>query len=156
MKPSTCLLLIGGLLSATSVFAHRQPQPAHTPASYQAECGSCHTAFPPALLSARDWQLTMQQLADHFGSDASLNAANQREIGDFLQANAGKKKGLDGAGNPPRITKTSHFVRHHREVPTRFWRDSRVKSAANCEACHRDAEKGRFSEHDILIPELRD
>ena len=47
-------------------------------------------------------------------------------------------------------------VRKHDEIPTRFWRDPRIKSAANCEACHTHAAAGRFSEHDFAIPELRE
>ena len=49
----------------------------------------------------------------------------------------------------------ARFVRKHREVPARLWHDPRVKSAANCEACHRGAVDGNYSEHDIAIRELK-
>jgi nitrate/TMAO reductase-like tetraheme cytochrome c subunit len=144
------------LIASQSAQADRMPLPGNAPDSFKAECSSCHMAFPPALLSTDDWRKTMGQLDKHFGTDASVDAKTTGEIGAFLERHAGSGQRVEGAGNPPRITKTARFERKHREIPKKFWRDPRVKSAANCEACHQGAEKGHFSEHDILIPELRD
>ncbi len=137
-----------------SAMADRMPLPSDTPASFSAECGSCHLAFPPQLLSATDWRTTMRQLSTHFGTDAAVDPKTQREIAAFLERNAGNASRLAGAGDPPRISRTARFERKHREIPRRFWRDPRIKSAANCEGCHRGAAQGKFSEHDLLIPEL--
>ena len=149
MKALISFALLGLALPA---MANRLPLPGDTPASYRAECGGCHLAYPPALLSAQDWQRTLGSLAQHFGSDAAVDTPKRQEISAFLQRHAGK---LGSAGEPPRISQTPRFVRHHREVPTKYWRDPRVKSAANCEACHRGAADGRYSEHNIALPELR-
>ena len=150
--------LISALLCAISLpaLADRLPLPADTPASYRAECGACHLPYPPALLAAGDWRRLLSGLETHFGSDASLNAEERQAIAAFLARHAGNPSRLGEAGNPPRISQTARFVRQHREVPARFWRDPRVKSAANCEACHRGAANGHFGEHDIAIPELRE
>jgi hypothetical protein len=153
MKTLVLLALLGVSLPA---LADRLPLPANTPASYKTECASCHLAYPPVLLSAADWQRTLASLKNHFGSDAELSPAQKPEIASFLERNAGDARRLAGAGNPPRISKTAQFVRRHDEVPSRFWRDPRVKSAANCEACHTHAADGRYSERDIAIPELRE
>ena len=98
----------------------------------------------------------MGSLKDHFGSDAEPSPAQKQEIGAFLERYAGSADKTGNAGTPPRISKTASFVRKHDEIPARFWRDPRVKSAANCEACHTHAADGRFSEHDIASPELRE
>ncbi|PKO89074.1 MAG: cytochrome C [Betaproteobacteria bacterium HGW-Betaproteobacteria-10] len=143
-------------LLAPSAFADRMPLPANTPASYEAECGSCHLAFPPALLAAGDWRRTMSGLKDHFGSDAAVNDPQRQEISAFLERNAGNGWKLGSAGEPPRISQTARFIRKHREIPAKYWKDPRVKSVANCEACHRNAATGNYSEHDIAIPELRE
>lgn len=143
------------LVTAFSALADHLPLPAGTPASYTTECGSCHLAYPPALLAARDWQRLMAGLDDHFGSDAAVDPKKEAEISSFLQRHAGNAAKLGDAGNPPRISTTARFVRKHREVPAKFWRDPRVKSAANCEACHRGAADGRYGEHDIAIRELQ-
>lgn len=150
MKKLALILLAAVTLPA---FADRLPVPADTPASFKTECGSCHLAYQPALLGAADWRRLMGKLDDHFGSDASLTPDQKQEITAFLERNAGKSS---NAGDPPRISKTARFIRKHDEIPAKFWRDPRIKSVANCEACHRGAANGRYSEHDIAIPELRE
>jgi len=143
------------LATALPALADRMPLPANTPASFKDECGSCHLAFPPALLSAGDWQRTMAGLKDHFGTEATLGTKAEQEIAAFLQRNAGNAGKLGAGGEPPRITRSERFIRKHREVAPKYWTDPLIKSAANCEACHAGAAQGRFSEHDIAIRELR-
>lgn len=148
MKPAALILL---LAMTAPALADRMPFPSDTPASYRTECGSCHMAYQPALLSAPDWRRTIARLKDHFGTDAAVDGAAGKEIAAFLERHAGNAGKLGSAGDPPRISATERFVRKHREVPTRLWRDPRVKSAANCEACHRGAADGNYSDHDIAI-----
>jgi len=152
MKRLTLLLSLAIVLPA---YADRLPLPADTPASYAAECGSCHLAYPPALLAAGDWRRIMAGLAEHFGTDAAVDAQKRQEITAFLERHAGSSAKLGNSGEPPRISQTARFVRKHREVPARLWRDPRIKSPANCEACHRGAADGNYSEHDIAIRELK-
>ena len=152
MKRIALSLLLGVALPA---LADRLPLPANTPASYTAECGSCHLAYPPALLAAGDWQRLMAGLNDHFGTDAAVDGKKGAEIKSFLERHAGNAAKLGNAGNPPRISTTARFVSKHDEVPAKLWRDPRVKSAANCEACHRGAANGNFSEHDLALPALK-
>jgi hypothetical protein len=152
MKRIALTLLLGIALPA---LADRLPLPADTPASYAAECGSCHLAYPPALLAASDWRRIMAGLEDHFGADAAIDAQKRQEITAFLERHAGNSAKLGSAGEPPRISQTARFIRKHLEGPARLWHDPRVKSAANCEACHRGAADGNYSEHDIAIRELK-
>jgi nitrate/TMAO reductase-like tetraheme cytochrome c subunit len=153
MKTITLIALLGLALPA---LADRLPLPPDTPASFKDECGSCHIAYQPALLAAGDWRRIMAGLNEHFSSDATVSPKNWPKIKSFLESHAGSADRLGSAGNPPRITQTQRFIRKHHEVPTKFWRDPRVKSAANCEACHRGAASGNYGEHDIAIPELRE
>lgn len=150
------LILLTLLACSLPALADRLPMPGNAPASFKSECSSCHIAYQPALLAADDWRKLMAGLQGHFGSDATVDSKTGLEITNFLTRNAGDISRLGSAGNPPRITQTQRFVRKHREVPARFWRDPRIKSAANCEACHRGAASGNYSEHDIAIPELRE
>jgi hypothetical protein len=94
----------------------------------------------------------MSGLDKHFGSDASLDAASTREIGAFLDKNAGSNRHASSGKPVLRITETRWFVREHDEVSDRTWKNPKVKSAANCAACHTGAEKGNYGEHDIRIP----
>ncbi len=119
---------------------------------WKTECGACHVAFPPRLLPAESWRAVMSGLDKHFGSDASLDPAAAAEIRAYLEKNAGSGK-YAAAGKPIlRITETRWFKREHDEVPARTWNNPKVKSAANCAACHTQAEAGNYSEHNIRIP----
>ena len=120
--------------------------------TWQAECASCHIAYPPNLLPAPAWRRMMAGLDRHFGTDASIDARAAAEIGAFLESNAGtgRKRGVDSG--TLRISATPWFQRKHDEVSASSWKNPRVKTAANCSACHAGAERGDFDEHAVRIP----
>jgi hypothetical protein len=136
--------------------------PRLTHASWQQECASCHLAYSPALLPRASWQRVMGGLEQHFGENASLDPATQADILRFLEANAADSgrsriggkvmQRMDTKTAPLRITETRWFVRKHDEVPRATWVRKSVGSAANCAACHRQAEKGVFDEDTVRIP----
>jgi len=121
-------------------------------ARHQQECSSCHVAYPPGLLPAASWQRIMGNLHKHFGTDASLDEATAREISGWLQAHAGT--GRRGGEEPAqdRISKAQWFVRQHDEVSAGVWKRASVGSPSNCSACHAEAAKGNFNEHQVHIP----
>jgi nitrate/TMAO reductase-like tetraheme cytochrome c subunit len=123
-----------------------------TNAKWKDECGACHVAYPPNLLPAESWRALMSGLDKHFGSDASLDAASAREIGNFLEQNAGGGKFVSRGKPVLRITETRWFRHEHDEVSQRDWDNPKVKSPANCTACHTQAENGNYSEHSVRIP----
>lgn len=148
----TMLAITLAAMSAGAL-ADRIPIPADAPPAFKAECGSCHLAFPPALLAADDWRRIMNELDRHYGDNASLDEKTRRQIEDFLVKNAGSSRKLGGAGgDPPRLTLTDWFRKEHDEVPASVWRDKRVGSAAHCGACHTRAEQGSYRERELRVP----
>ena len=148
-------LLMAALGFAVAEGGERVP-PVTDPA-VKAECGSCHLAFPPRFLPGRSWQKLLDTLSDHFGENASLEEAQRKAILDYLLANAadGPKAGRQGrkfvegiatTQTPLRITETPRWIREHREVRAGRWRDPKVKSKANCVACHPAAEQGLYED----------
>jgi len=130
---------------------------------YQDECGACHMAYPPGLLSSGSWQKMMSDLENHFGDNAELDAKTYKTINHYLQSNSAEKsdyrrsKGFASTAKsgdyPIRITETAYFKREHNEVPARMVTGNKeVNSFSNCNACHRKAEQGSFREQDIIIP----
>ena len=115
-------------------------------------CGACHTPYPPALLPKESWQRLMGSLDKHYGTDASLDAAAQKSITDWVLAHAGSGKRARMAPPEDRITRGDWFIREHREVPKAAWSRSAIKSASNCSACHRGANEGDYDEDRISIP----
>ena len=119
------------------------------------ECGACHMAFQPQMLPKRSWEKIMDGLSDHFGEDASLDDKASAEIRSYLVANAadggwwsGKfMRGVKDHMTPLRITEMPYWVReHNEEVPARAWKDPKVKSKANCIACHPQANRGYYDD----------
>lgn len=127
-------------------------QPAQANAKWQKECSSCHIAYAPGLLPAESWRKIMDGLGKHFDADASLTAEESKEITSFLVNNASNRWRAPAA--PLRITESAWFKSKHdsHEIPLFVWKNPKVKSPANCQACHTQAEHGDFSERNIEIP----
>jgi len=121
-------------------------------ALYTQECASCHVAYPPGLLPAASWQRLMANLPRHFGTDASLDPAGQKELAAWLAGNAGTGRRAGEAPPNDRITRSAWFLREHDNVPARTWKLPAVKSPSNCSACHSQADQGDFDEHNVRIP----
>lgn len=146
-----CVLAVAASLSARADSG--QAGVALTP-KYKQECAACHTPYPPGMLPAASWQRVMGSLSKHFGTDASLDQASAREIGSWLQANAGTYKRVSEQPPQDRITNSAWFLRKHneREISPAVWKRPSVGSASNCTACHTNAAQGSFNERDIRIP----
>ena len=123
------LIASQGAFAAEDVWQPREASPL-----WQSECGSCHMAFPPAMLSKADWHLLMENLDKHFGVDASLDTKSRDEITAFLERNCGT--GWNRSSDSHRITETSGFVRKHKTAISMVVK-GRVKSLADCVACHK-------------------
>ena len=150
MKNIFFLLL--ALLVSMSASAAKTGFPTDAPKSYEAECASCHMAYPPGLLGAKYWQTIMGSLDKHFGADASLDTPTQTEISQWLTKHAATRPKYAALAPENRITKSVWFVREHHEIKAEVWKRAGVKSASNCAACHTDAAKGVFNEDNIRIP----
>jgi nitrate/TMAO reductase-like tetraheme cytochrome c subunit len=121
-------------------------------AKWKDECGGCHFAYPPRFLPAESWRAIMSGLDKHFGSNATMDEVSANEITAFLEKNASTKKHEVLVKPLLRITETRSFKSEHREVAARDWKNSKVKSPANCGACHTRADSGDFSEDNVKIP----
>jgi Dihaem cytochrome c len=130
---------------------------------YLEECGSCHFPYQPGLLPERSWSKLMTGLEDHFAENAELPLEDANSITDYLIKNAAdhanykrsKKimKSLHPNQLPLRVSKTPYFIKKHNELSRKMVQDNpKVGSISNCKACHTKAEKGSFSEREILIP----
>ena len=139
-------------LLAMPVSASKMGMPTDAPKSYEAECASCHIAYPPGLLGQKNWQNIMSGLNKHFETDASMDAKTESEIAQWLLKHAANRQKYSAFAPENRITKTSWFIRKHDEVRADVWTRVGIKSPANCSACHADAAKGDFEEDNIRIP----
>lgn len=130
---------------------------------YEAECSSCHFAYPPGLLPEKSWQKIMSNLDDHFGENAELGDTDRTAIEEYLINNSADKsdlrrskkimRSLSASDAPLRITELRYFKHEHDEIPQRLVKDNpEVGSLSHCDRCHQDAKQGYFSENKIRIP----
>lgn len=130
---------------------------------YREECGSCHFAYQPGLLPARSWTKVMAGLENHFEENAELPSEDVKSITDYLlknsadHANYKRSKrimnSLRADDAPLRISETPYFIRKHDELSRKMVQDNpKVGSLSKCMACHTKADKGSFSEREIMIP----
>lgn len=145
------LLLAFALISLPAAAA-RMIMPPDTPPAYEAECGSCHMAYPPGLLGEKNWQNIMSNLGKHFGTDASFDAKTETQITQWLMKHAATKQKYAVFTPDNRITSTAWFIRKHDEVGASVWKRAGIKSSSNCTACHLNAAKGSFDEDNVRIP----
>ena len=142
------------LESAAQADDHGRRMPTQVPKAYVQECASCHMAYPPGLLPAASWQRLMGGLNQHYGSDASLDAATVQQLSTWLQTHAGTYKRARAEEPPPedRITRTRWFLHEHDEIPASTFKRAKIGSPANCMACHTGADKGNYDEDSVRIP----
>jgi len=128
---------------------------------YARECGTCHVAYHPSLLTAVAWNAIMDGLARHFGEDAELDADMAQSIRAYLVANAAEHYDTLAAhafmqpnpADPLRITATPFWTRRHASLSPEVFSSKPVGGKGHCDACHQDAASGRFSPLAIAIPE---
>lgn len=130
---------------------------------YKEECSSCHMAYPANLLPSRSWDKILNQLGQHFGEDASLDAATLRQLRRYLQDNSADAvnshrsrrllRSLPANRTPLRISELPYIRHKHDEIPARYISGNpQVKHLSNCNACHQGAGQGIFNEHQVRIP----
>lgn len=147
-----CLAVLAGAASTAAHADSRNMLPRSELKAYTTECAACHLAYPPGFLPARSWTHMMGSLDKHYGTDASLDAASVSQISTWLVANAGTYKRVAEAPPEDRITRAAWFERKHRRIDSQVWKHASVKSAANCMACHTQADKGNYDDDGVRFP----
>ena len=132
---------------------------------FSKECGSCHITYPPFLLPKSSWKLMMSDLENHFGDDASIDKGTNLSILSFLEKNSAENsthkaafkilKSLKENNSTIAITKTPYWEKKHKNIDKDIFARAKIKSQANCKACHTDIENGLIENHLINIPNIR-
>ncbi len=153
----TALLLMGGTVLAG--LPSSKWRALETPTAYSNNCGDCHHAHHPSLRTKQAWMSIIKSLPDHYGEDASLDPKTVASLQSFLTENAATTFDTEvsnrmGMVDTPsyRITETKGWKRKHRRIDKAVFKLKSVGSKVNCNACHKDAETGRFDDHKIHLP----
>lgn len=126
---------------------------------YKQECGSCHIAYAPFLLPKSAWDSMMSDLENHFGDDASLEEETHARIAVFLEKYANDvldtKFTQQKESKEIAISQTPCWEVAHRKLNPKIFKTEAIKSKANCQTCHKDAESGIFAKNAVDYKKLR-
>jgi hypothetical protein len=86
----------------------------------------------------------MSDLEHHFGANAVLEPKLRKQISDFLERNGAANRMFGSTEDVPRITTATWFLRKHRSA-LRMLDKGRVKSLADCAACHKGPDIDRMT-----------
>jgi len=133
---------------------------------YTKECGSCHFPYSPGLLPARSWVRQLDRMDKHFGENVTLAPNVRAQVQDYLAKNAADVSPYEGSKTfmeripasqtPYRFSEVLLF----RQMHTVVWEvihtkpKVKVKTLANCNACHTKAAEGSFGLDEMYIPGL--
>ena len=126
-------------------------------------CGECHLAYHPTLLPARSWEKMMREQHEHFEEDLDLDDESVEIISKFLLTYAAEthltktawkiNRSIPIEEAPQRMTETSYWLQKHHMLASEIWQFPSVKSKANCNACHWDAQAGTFEAAAMYLPQ---
>ena len=128
-------LILAGLLASAGGARAESDNPA---ALVQRACGSCHLAYLPRFLPAPAWETLMDNLDNHFGENAHLSPQDALVIRRYYTDHAGWGTWSPTEGQPlPRITTQPWWKRAMGGLDFKV---PKIKSRANCGACHTHAD----------------
>ncbi|WP_265936265.1 cytochrome C [Poseidonibacter antarcticus] len=100
----------------------------------------------------------MSDLENHFGDDASIDKESNKEILAFLVKNSAENYTMEDSWNFLNsigdkdiiaMTQTSFWKKTHKDIPKNIFDNKKIRSKANCKACHTDIEKGLIEDENI-------
>ena len=129
--------------------------------TYKENCGACHFAYQPQLLPSGSWSKILSERSDHFGETLDIDPEAEKEIAEYLKANAADCSSSKlsarflrslGGQTPNRITEIPCVQKYHREIRRDVITRDSIGSLSNCTACHTTAEMGVYDDDDAQIP----
>ncbi len=128
-------------------------------------CVDCHFVYQAEFLPKRSWEKMFQpnELANHFGKKVELSSELRKKFLDYYLKNScdsadSKAKikineSIESTDIPLQITKVPYITSKHEDLKKEIFSQKDVKTASNCTACHRDADKdGNFDKEDVKVP----
>lgn len=130
---------------------------------YKKECASCHMGYQAGLLPSKSWIYMMNNLENHFGTDASLDKMDKESILNYLTKNASENAlqykrsakitaSLDRTTTYKSISEIPYIIEKHRKIDKKLINQKDVGGLAKCAVCHTTADKGVYSDDYIKIP----
>ena len=100
----------------------------------------------------------MNDLENHFGDDASIDEESNKNILAFLLKNSAETSTMEASWNFLNsikdkdiisLSETTFWKKTHEDIPKEIFNNKKIRSKANCKACHSDIEKGLIEDENI-------
>lgn len=132
---------------------HRQ----QLPQEYVRSCTECHSLYPANFFTASSWMTLMTNLKNHFGTDASLEEDEEKNITHFLvtesQKNMNRFSKRVQKENLLEVTKTALWKKKHDSIPQEIFAKKMFRPS-HCQACHSDANAGFINPANIQFHDM--
>lgn len=114
------------------------------------ECKECHVFYPPNLTSLTTQMNILNDLPNHFGTDASLDDETLAKIIIETKKLAPQKSAFrfEDLANNESITKTDRYKHEHEEFEDDWLKEHKIKKT-DCKACHTNFEKGSITPFEL-------
>jgi hypothetical protein len=127
---------------------------------YNANCGSCHFAYPLRLLPAAAWADMLDKPGKHAGGDLDLKDKARADVKKYIAEHSADRrsskksdKAVSTAGDGPiRISDVPRVKEKHKKIAQEVFARKSIGSRGNCIACHKNAARGDFDEDGVSIP----
>jgi hypothetical protein len=152
------------IIFATSSFLSAFEVQPVTDAEMKKGCVDCHFVYQADFLPKKSWKKMFEEneLADHFGKKVVLSETLKQKFLQYYSENASDSKDtkyrrkIQHSLNPNqtymRISKVPYIKSKHEDLEEEMFIDNpKVKSYANCNACHK-ADKGEYEEDEVKVP----
>jgi len=132
--------------------------------SLKAGCIECHFVYQAEFLPKRSWEKMFEakELKNHFGKKVILSKGLREKFLDYYLAEASDSKNtkyrrkinnsISKHKTILRVSKVPYIKSKHEDLDEEmFLENAKVKSYANCKACHK-VDKGEFDEDEVKVP----
>lgn len=153
--------LVGLIAAAIAFSARNSPSPPLVLAQserWTGDCGECHLAFHPSLLTAASWERMLAE-EEHFGEFLGLPLEEIEELIRFARQNSANQgqtehavRSAAEASSSLRITENQWWREAHHELPVDAFERREVGGKLRCGACHPDGEQGTFDGRAADLP----
>jgi cytochrome b len=125
------------------------------PVSYN-ECKECHMFYPPNITNKSSQLIMLDNLSNHFGTDASLDYDVLQKVKNEVEKFAPEitKIKLEGDSKflaiNESITNTKLWKRKHKEFDNQWFVEHKIKKT-DCKSCHTKIENGSLSPFELKV-----
>lgn len=132
--------------------------------TFAKECSECHNLYSPTFMTKKMWEIALDDETSHFKKDLRKDVPNFISIKKYILKNSAETSNTEISQGiikstkgkvKYRITKTRYWRDIHKYIPRNIYKNEKIKSKSNCQACHKNFGKTNYiNDEDISLKHL--